>query len=184
MFVQTAQKDYQFFAKWVKWCCEKKSIITSSQFLFATHWIWFIGDVMVKQLNKSDKTTNWSTELSAGVKSSRCCFPFKTEIYILIPSWLTHGAIYNCIFLLCPTFSPGYCHRPGAWPQPHLCPRQLLPSNRGPAGWSREEPKGLIHVWNEKKRALLHCQSSTGVCGVWESVRERGREEETVWTHQ
>lgn len=85
---------------------------------------------------------------------------------------LGNDATLHCSFLLIvihflpPPFSssPGCCRWPGAWPQPRLCPWQLLPSNRGLAGWTREEPEGLVHMWNEEKGAVLHSQSSTGEC--------------------
>lgn len=81
------------------------------------------------------------------VLATLCCFFFLlTVIHFLSPP------------------SPGCCSWPGAWPQPRLCSWQLLPGNGGLAGWAREEPEGLIHMWDEEKRALLHCQSSSGQC--------------------
>lgn len=80
-----------------------------------------------------------------------CCF-LCTVIHFLPPS-------------LSSTFSLGCSCRPGARPQPRMCPRQLLPGNGGPAGWTREEPEGLIHVRHEEEGALLHCQSPAGEFG-------------------
>lgn len=58
--------------------------------------------------------------------------------------------------------SCGCFYWPGAWPQSRLRPWQLLPSNRRSACWSRKKPEGLIHLWVEEERALLHRQSSAG----------------------
>lgn len=115
---------------------------------------------------------------------------FRTERRSLISCWLylptqaCEWVLYqemmplctalSCSYnhFLCPSSSPGCCRWPGARPQPRLCPWQLLSCNRGPAGWTREEPEGLIHMRHEEKRALLHCQSSAGQCVC-----------ECVWTH-
>lgn len=77
---------------------------------------------------------------------------------------LHHYILFILIHFLSapPSFSPGCCGRPGAWLQPRLCPRQLLPSNRRLTGRTREELEGLVHMWDEEERALLHCQSSAG----------------------
>lgn len=61
-----------------------------------------------------------------------------------------------------PSASRGCCALPGARPQPRLRPGQLLPGNRRPAGRSREEPEGLVHLWAEEEGALLHRQPPAG----------------------
>ncbi len=63
---------------------------------------------------------------------------------------------------MCFLESPVSGQRTGAWSCPRLCPWKLLPGNRWPLGWSRDELESFIHLWPAEERTLLHCQPSAG----------------------
>lgn len=109
---------------------------------YRSRWVRSVNRNMIISVN-----TNWqiTLELKDPCCTSPCCF-LSTHI--------------SC---LCFSSSGSRCWT-GAQPEPRLCPRQLLPGNRRSAGWPREEPKGVVHMWHEEKGAVLYRQSSAGQC--------------------